>query len=132
MASIYELFKTDATLEAQGVWIDYGEYGKFLLARAGGANSRYTKVLEHKTQPYRHNLKSIGNDILERILKETFIETLLLDWEIRDEKNKKIPFNQQNAMKIFDEMDDLYLDLREQANNLAIYRVKQLEDDAKN
>lgn len=132
-ASIYDLFKTDALLEEKGVWVDYGQYGKFLLARAGGANSKYSKVLEHKTQPYRHNIKNVSNDILEGVLFDTFIETLLLDWQgIYDEDGKTIPFNQENAKKLLSELNNLYLNLREQAGDLALYRSKLLEEDAKN
>lgn len=139
MASIYELFETDAAMEQEGVWINYEDFGKFLVARAGGANKAYQKVLEKELRPHRKMLKkrkgAIPVDIVEAAVKVAFIETVLLDWQdIKTRKGKAIKFSKENAVKLFDDLPALYEDLRDQSMDHDTFSMddESLEDDAGN
>ena len=83
MTSIFDVWGTDAVMETAGVWIDYGSSGKFLIARSGGANTKFAKVLEAKMRPYRRQMDQgkLENEVANKVLLETFIEACLLGWE---------------------------------------------------
>jgi hypothetical protein len=38
MSGTFAAFKSDVDRERNGLWLDYGDAGEFLVARAGGAN----------------------------------------------------------------------------------------------
>lgn len=142
---MYEQFQTDAEMEKSGVELDYG-WGVITIARAGGANKRYSKVLEAKTKPYRRAIQTetMDADLAERLLKETYAETIIRNWEIRDENGKlkkgiespdggkPLTVNVENIVAAFTTLPDLFLDVQQQAGRVALYRREILETDAKN
>jgi hypothetical protein len=139
MASIYELFETDAAMEQEGIWVNYEDFGKFLVARAGGANKAYQKALEKELRPHRKLLKkrkaALPVDIVSNAVKAAFIETVLLDWQgIKDRKGKAIKFSKENAAKLFEDLPALYEDLLEQSSDHETYAVEEeiVKDDAGN
>lgn len=138
--SIYDMWGTEAVLETGGVWIDYGRGGgRFLIARAGGANTKFAKVLEAKMRPHRRLLESKGktkgidNETANKILTEAFVEACLLEWEdVTGMDGKLLEFNKPNAIKLFTDLPDLFSDLREQASSLSTFQQEDMEDDAGN
>lgn len=141
--SMYEQFQTDPDLEKNGIFIDYGEF-RVTLARAGGANKQYAKLLEAKTKPYRRaiQIETMDNEKAMDLLLEAFAEAVVLNWEVKDgDKWKKgiegpdgdvIPFNTDNVIKTLRALPDLFNDLQEQASKVALYRKSIDEDDAGN
>lgn len=135
MTSIYDMFKTNANLEQDGIWINYGTAGKFLVARSGGSNTMFAKVLEAKMRPYRRQLdnETMDAQVAQDILMETFVETVLKGWEgVKDEKGKEIKFSKEAALKLFRDLPELFNDLRLQSTKLANYLASDLEDDVGN
>ena len=135
MTSIYDVWGTDAIMETGGVWIDYGKAGKFLIARSGGANTKFAKVLEVKMRPYRRQMDQgkMDNDVANRVLLESFIDACLLDWKgIKSEDGKEMKFTKVNALKLFTDLPDLFADLREQSSKMATFQMEEIEDDAGN
>ena len=141
---MYQLFQTDETLEKDGVYIDYGTF-RVKLARSGGANKRYGRILEAKAKPYRRAIqtKTMDNELAEKMMMDAFVETCIIAWEIKIDDNEwksgvlsedktLQPFNKQNVLKVFDKLPDLFIDLSEQATTLSNYRIGELEEDAKN
>jgi hypothetical protein len=51
---------------------------------------------------------------------------------VRDENNTAIPFNVENAMKLFAALPDLYADLLAQSDKVSNFRSETAEGDAKN
>lgn len=133
--TIYDLFETDALMETGGIWIDYGSGIRFLVARSGGANTKFAQVLEFKMRPYRRQLDngSMDNDVANKILMEAFIESALLKWEgVTDREGNALDYSKDNAIELFTEMPDLFNDLREQSSRMANYRTAEVEDDLGN
>ena len=131
MTNIYEMFETNDMLEQQGIWVNYGSAGKFLVARSGGANTHFAKVLEMKMRPYRK--QTLNNEVAADILMESFVEAALLGWDgVKDRKGKAIKFSKENAIKLFKELPDLFSDLREQSSQMSNYQYGDVEDDAGN
>lgn len=144
MTSMYKQFKTSGTLETQGVVIDYGDF-RVTLARAGGANKQFGKVFEAKTKPYRRAIQTETMDegVAMRILCETYAETAIKNWEVKDADGNWsvgieapdrsiLPFDVRNILSTFENIPDLFADIREQASMASLYREMVLEEDAKN
>lgn len=152
---MYKQFKTDTALEAKGVIIDYGNF-RVTLARAGGGNKRFARLLEAKTKPYRRAIQTetMDDDRAQELLCEVYAEAVILKWEAKvDGKwqvgieppppkapsegqksggKKLLPFNTANVVSTLKNLPELFRDLQEQANKVAIYRENVLEDDAGN
>ncbi|MEE8518136.1 MAG: hypothetical protein V3S98_03310, partial [Dehalococcoidia bacterium] len=81
---MYKAFKTDDLLETKGVEIDYGTH-RVTIARAGGANKKYARVLEQKTKPYRRAIATETMDDARamELLQETYAEAIILNWETK-------------------------------------------------
>lgn len=84
----YDNLKTNPALEQKGVWVEYGEL-KVLLARAGGVNQHYAKVMDRKIKPIRRamDLGQVTTETSIRIVREVFAETIILGWKVRDPKD---------------------------------------------
>lgn len=134
MPSTYQFFKTSEKLEQTGIVIDYGDF-RFRVARAGGANKEYQKALERKTRPFKRAIQAdaFTNDQAIAVLREVYAETVILGWEgVTDESGKPMEFSRENALKLFNDLPDLFSDLMQQANNSALYREQLRGEDAKN
>lgn len=130
----FSVFKTNAKLEKEGIIIDYEAF-KFRIARAGGANSDYKRILRAKFRPFRHQFETetISNEIAKKLLIEVFAESVVLGWEgVCDEDGNEIEFNKENCVKLLTELPDLFNDLQEQASNYKLFRQAEIEDEAKN
>ena len=140
--SAWDVFGTDTNMEQTGMEIDYGPIGIFLIARAGGANKRYTSAVEQVSRPYRRQIDTgqIEADVLIRLTREVFVKACLLGWEsekfgkgnIPGPDGKAFPYNVKNAELIMKQLPDLFDALREECAKGANYRALELEIDAKN
>ncbi len=147
-------FATDRKLETQGIIIDYGT-DRVRIARAGGSNKKYEKLLESKTKHLRRALivGAIGNDQSMAILRDVFAETIVLGWEVntgtetvpkwekgidpkdageKADKGKLLSCNATNYKKVFINLPDLFLDIQQQAQAGALYRTEINEADSGN
>lgn len=133
--SPYAMFQTDAKLEKDGIILDYGDF-KLRIARAGGANRRYERLLEQRTKPIRRALQTDAPGLkrrVEPILREVFAETVVLGWEgVVDRDGNELPFTKENCIKLFEDLPDLFADVQEQATKMSNFRSEALEDEAKN
>ena len=138
--SLYKLFKTDEKLETDGVWLEYGqtEQGKPIrikIARAGGRNVAFAKALEKATRPYRKAIQTgtLDDKTATRLYQEVFADTVVLGWEnVEGPDGQPLEFNKENVLKLFEDLPDLFADLREQANNVSLFREEVLEADLGN
>ena len=138
--NLYSQFKTDANLETSGIWLEYGTTDdnkpvRFKIARAGGSNKAFLKAIEKATRPYRKALQNnmMDNAVADRLFKDVFAETVVLGWEnVKGPDDQPIPFNKANAIKLFNDLPDLFQDIREQANQASLYREELLEADLGN
>ena len=138
--SLYSQFKTDKNIEKEGIVLNYGKNSKgadieIRIARAGGANIQYAKLLEAKTKPYRRQIQNetLDNDVAEKITKEVYAKAVVLGWSgVEDENGKELEFSFENCMKLFDDLPDLWTDIQQQSTKAALFRADILEQDAKN
>ncbi len=138
--SLYKQFATDKNVERDGVVLSYGKNSKnknieIRIARAGGANIRYTKLLEAAVKPYRRQLQNetMDNGVAEDITMRVYAQSVVLGWEgVEDEKGNDMEFTVENCMKLFKDLPDLWADIQSQATRAALFRQDILEADAKN
>ena len=74
-ASLRKQFETDSDYEKKGVLIEYDDFS-FMLARAGGANQAFNKVMRRKSKKHERAIQSgrIKSEVADRIMLETFAE----------------------------------------------------------
>lgn len=138
--SLYTQFATDKNVEKDGVVLEYGMNSKnkimsIRIARAGGANTHYAKLLESKIKPYRRQIQNetLDNAVAEKLTKEVYSLSVVLGWEnIEDKEGNELEFNQANFIKLMDDLPDLWSDIQSQATRAALFRAEILETDAKN
>lgn len=138
--SLYSQFQTDKNVEKEGVVLEYGKTkdGRIIsirIARAGGANTRYSKLLEAATKPYRRQLQNetMDNDVAESLTQKVYAQAVVLGWEnVEDADGNPMEFNVDNCVKLFKDLPDLWADIQNQATRAALFRQDILEADAKN
>lgn len=148
--SLYKQFKTDNTLEKDGILLEYGENSKgkpicIRVARAGGSNNAYAKRMEARVKPYRRQIQNetMESALVERIVKEVYAETVVLGWENvefpvldaqgnQTDKLEELPYTTENCIRLFDDLPDLFRDIQEQSQRAALFRAEVREADAKN
>jgi len=151
MANPFQMFKTDPTIETTtGVILDYGDF-RCRVARAGGANKRYTKLIEARMKPHSRLLAvgKMDDDVATRILVEVFSETVILDMDVLDKEKSTIEApvyipgilcedgtiiedNYKNRVEFFLKLEEMFLDVRKQANDFTQFLEAVKEDIVKN
>lgn len=135
MTSIHELFATDEKTETDGYVHQITDKISFTLARAGGANTRFVKAMEQKTRPYRRQIQdeTMDSALANKLLIEAFAEAVILDWTgITTPDGKEVKFTSENAITLFNQLPDLFNELRDSAGNQSNYRAGEVKDDAGN
>jgi hypothetical protein len=137
-SSLYDMFKTEADLETAGIDYVLSPTMSFRLARAGGANSNFTHAIDVKTRQIRKQIKGDKTSpeilkLLQQYMKEAFAETIILGWTgVTDEEGNELPCTPENALKVLNDLPDLFTELQEQAMELANFQAAALEDDLGN
>jgi hypothetical protein len=141
MSSLFKQFKTDLKKEQEGIPVTYaanedGSIPTFHVRRRGPTNPQWTKALERESAPYRRLLElgTLDPKIGDRIMLRVFCSSVLTGWEnVQGQKNEsRLAYTLENAIQLFTELPELYLDLSEQAGKLAGFRIETQESDAKN
>lgn len=135
MTNPYELFGTDKELEAgKGVILQYPGFS-ITIHRAGGANKKFSAILDQKMKPYRQRFERglLDDDTSLKILLETYAEAVVVGWkDVKDADGKTMEFNTQNVVKLFTDLPDLFEDVKNQANKVAVFRQEQEKVEEKN
>lgn len=135
MTNLYELFETDTKAEIEGFWHPVTDTSSFKLARAGGANTKFIKMMESLTRPHRRKIDdgSIDNELASDLMQEAFAQTVILDWKgVTDKGGKAIKFSPQAAHRLMQDLPELFSELRDVAAKHANFRLANIEADTKN
>jgi len=148
----YGSFRSDTAAEQEGVELDYGPF-RVTIARAGGANKSYERLLEALTKPYRRaiQLETLDQKISEKIMKEALARAVVLNWEVRvdadgnpdpsgedwkpgvedPDTGELLPFSWENVLKVLQhkELQNLYNDLRIQSGKEALFLQTRREEE---
>jgi len=144
MSNPYQMFITDGDLETQGVVLNYGKF-KVKIARAGGANKKYKKVLLRKLKPYKRQIETetLDEDVSTNIMADIYADSVIIGWGVEDDKGNTvsgihdmegniIPFNKENVVATLLALPELFKDIQAQAEKVAVFKAEELETEAKN
>ena len=140
MTSLFAQFETDQELEQGGIVLDYGKnkHGKPIeirIARAGGSNTKFSKVAEFLLKPHRRSIanETIDNDVLDAVFREIYAKAVVIGWTgVLDKDGTELAFTEANVIDLFKQMPDLFADIRQSAEKMRLFQRLELEDDAKN
>lgn len=133
--STYSKLKTDENLELRGITLDLGEAGKFVVARAGGANKSFAKTFQKVTRPYRRAIQTevMDEQLANQLLVDVYVDCVLLGWSgVTDEQGNALSYNRENAKKLLRDLPQLFEEIRRTAEDAALFRQDILEKDAGN
>ncbi len=148
--TMYDQLQTDPALETKGVEVDYGSF-RVTLARAGGANKKYEKLLDVRSKPHRRAMKTetMDNEVAIGIMREVYADAIILHWEAKNAKGKwevgieakpkkgdtaikLVPFTRDNALQAMIDLPELLIWFKEDAEKLALYLFQDQEADTGN
>lgn len=148
----YGAFRSDIGAEQEGVILDYGPF-RVTIARAGGSNKAYERILEGLTKPYRRaiQLETLDAKVSEKIMKEAMAKAVILNWEVlvdadglpdadgqdwkqgleHPDTGDLLPFSWENVMEVLQhkEIQNLYHDLRVQSGKEALFLQTRREEE---
>lgn len=138
-----KMFETDANAEKTGIIIRFADGVEVTVARAGGANKRFARLLSSMTKPYRRAIEAdtIDEKVLTDIVKQAYAKTVVLGWtgltkdiitkSDADDK-EQLPFNAENCVAVFDALPVLFDEIVKATTSHANFRNLALEEDGKN
>lgn len=127
-------FRTDQSLEQEGVWVDLGKSARILIARLG--NKKYNGYVNKLMAPHRKASRAGGVDdsIAEEVLNKALAKYVLLDWEGFEEDGKPVKYSYDEAYRILSAEE--YSDFRELvvslSSDMANFQQEREEEDLKN
>lgn len=138
--NLYDQYQTDPKIEREGIVLNYGKLEDgtpidIRIARAGGANAKFDRTAEQAFKPVRRQLnnESIDPEVLQGLFRTIYARSVVLGWTgIVDREGKKMEFTEDNVVKLFTDLPDLFKDVREAAEKASLFRLQALEDESKN
>ncbi len=125
-------YKTDPSLEENGVWEDLGDGAKLLIARVN--NPAYVRAYRKVPRGIRRQFEA-GNLTTSKdddIICSVMAETILLDFKSLCVGDKAIKYSPESAKKILLEYPDFRELVWQIANETQRFHADGVEDDAKN
>ena len=109
------LFKTNETIEQEGIWFEVATGVAFLIKRFGGYNS--PKIKAALTKYYKPYARQIENGTMDQakekeIMVKVFVESCVLDWKGIEIDGVATPFSTAECVKLLvalPEMSDLLI-----------------------
>lgn len=138
-----KMFETDKKVEREGVIVEYAPGVEIKVARAGGANKKFAKVMQRLARPHRKAIQtdSINEDLLLGLFITAYAQTIILDWKgiTKDlithddaDAETELEFNAENIEAVLHAQPNLFQDIQRTADNIALFRADILEEDSKN
>lgn len=148
--NLFEMYETNKTEEVDGKWFTEGP-ARVKLARMGGKNTKYFKMVETIGKKYNISSENISDkknkDKAETMMLEVFVKAIVKDWQtlneddewvdgivVRDSKGKVSiePYASKHAIKLLEVLPDFYNKLNAHASGMKSFLIAQEEEDLKN
>jgi hypothetical protein len=138
---IWDRYKTDESLETDGVWNNYGDF-RVKLARAGGKNLRYQQALERHQKKNQKRRNKVTNAEAIAVATDLMVTHCVLGWQTKvgDEWKDGIeqpdgslkPCTRENVLEILEALPDLRTELLVASDDMDAFRADAIEEDAGN
>lgn len=122
-------FKTDASKEQEGVWVEIGDGARIRVARAG--NARWKAYFRKILKPYRRQIRAdiLPEEVADKLVVDALAHTVLLGWDgLEDAKGKKISYSVAKAQALLTEYPDFRALVEDASSEAEAYREAELED----
>lgn len=132
--SPYAQFKTDGSVELQGINLDFGTFA-IRIARAGGANKAYAKALMKHLKPYRKAIQAgtIDPKKQQALMAEVYAESVILGWaNVTDAEGNVMEYTRENVVKLLTDLPELFNQIISDAENFRLFKEVEAEEIAKN
>lgn len=126
-SNLHSHYKTDKSLETEGIWIAFPNEAKFKLKRFGGYNSASVQAISAQVaKPYARliELKSLPPEKEQEIYITTFVKSCLVDWQGVEIDGKETPYDEKTAIELLMELPDLLGELLLHASKKDDYKVE--------
>ena len=133
MTNPYDLYTTDPNIESgEGLKIEYPGF-EIVIYRAGGSNEAYSKTFSDKSRAYITHGGTPTTDEAERIILETYAETIVKGWSnLTDKEGKPLPFSVDNCKQLLSDLPELFASIKKHANDFGNFRKIKEEAEIKN
>jgi hypothetical protein len=75
----------------------------------------------------------MDEDTAARLMREVYADTVILGWEgVTGRDKAPLAFTRENVLQVLTDLPDLFADIQEMSNKVALFREEIREDDAKN
>lgn len=130
MHALHKQFANNKSLESEkGVPINYEEFSVTIL-RAGGTNTNFGRVAAEKLKTCGGG--RVSDEAALRMLAETFAETVIVGWDLKDKDDKAVPFTQEAVVDALIKYPDFFDDIQKKAMDLDLFKASREEVIAKN
>lgn len=125
-------FRTSKELEVKGVDVPVSEDCTLRIARMN--NTAYKTYFNELIEPYRMQIRTgtMSEEIADAILIKSVAKTILLGWEGLKLDGRDIPYSFDNAVKALTEYKDFRDMVVSIAQDMDLFREKEMSDSAKN
>lgn len=131
---LYATFQSDLDAQEKGVWYEIGGGASIRVARRG--NPRHQAAMRVQLEQHR-SVVDTGQEtpeLLREIERKAAAKALLVDWKGLTKGGEEFAYSVERATEVLLDptMEDLWDVVDALSRNAERYRVKNLEQDAKN
>lgn len=125
------LFKTDATIEKDGIWFDVSETTGFRMRRFNDRNPKVKAALAKHHKPYARQIElgSLAADKERDIFTKLFVDSCLMDWKGVEIDGEMKDFDRNLAIKFFTALPELQQTLFDYAKDFANFKEEYGEEE---
>ena len=105
-----QFYKTNSSLEKNGIWIMISDETGFLVRRFGGGNSDKIKMAMAKYhKPYARQIEKglLSSEKEQELMTRAFVESCVIDWKGVEIDGEMTDFSVDKAVEFFTALPDL-------------------------
>lgn len=118
-------FKTNTSLEKDGVEFEINDKTSFLVRRFNSSNPRVKAAMAAYYKPYSRQIEmgTLPTEKADDIAVRLFVDVCLVSWKgVEDDKGAPIECTKENAVSLFKSLPDLFTVLQGHASNFENYK----------
>jgi hypothetical protein len=127
MSGFLDRYKTDKSLEEEGVWVDFGAGVQVKIARITSSKSKDVRRKLERPMVRQSRGQDLTLEQLEYLMIEQLAQAVVKDWKgVTDEEGNPLPFSEANCRDIISKFPDFREDIatvsmeRESFRNVAL------------
>ena len=141
--ALRKMFETDTKVERDGIWIEYAPGVEVRVARAGGSNKHFAKVMQRLAKPHRRAIQtdSVDDDVLKNIFIKAYATSIIVDWKgfTKDlitcddaDAGEELEFSKDNVEAVLRAQPNLFQDIQKASDTISYFRAEINEADSGN